>query len=84
MSQNETAKLTARATLDRMVNEAGAVQLDKMGADVVADLSNVPTLLIDQITRQNGLLVALLGPKMDLSVTAVSTGAGPDRCHANP
>ena len=80
VSQNETGKLTARATLDRMVNEAGAVQLDKMGADVVADFSNVPTLLIDQIAHQNGLLVALLGPKMGLSARAVSTG--PDQIDA--
>lgn len=74
-SQGEPGKLAARAKLDQLVNEVGAVQLDRMRADVAVDLSNIPTLLIDQIAGQNGRLLELLGPKIGLTAKTVSSGS---------
>lgn len=72
VSQNKPGELGVQIQLDQMFNEQGALQLDKMRADAAANLSNVPTLLIDQIAGQNGRLVDLLGAKMDLSAKAIS------------
>ena len=77
VSQNESGKLDVQATLDQLFDPQGALQLDKMRADVVASFTNVPTLLIDQIARQNGQLVNLFGPKIGLSASVKSSG--PDR-----
>ena len=76
VSQNKPGKLDVQATLDQMINLQGTLQLDKMRADVVANLTSVPTLLIDQIISQNGRLVNLLGPKVDLSARVKSSGSG--------
>ena len=75
VSQNKTGKFNIQATLDQLINPQGTLQLEKMRADAVANLTNVPTVLIDQIAHQNGQLVNLLGPNVDLSANVKSSGS---------
>ncbi|MDJ0956979.1 MAG: hypothetical protein QNI91_08990 [Arenicellales bacterium] len=77
VSKNESGRVDVQATLDQLFDQQGTLQLDKMHAEAVANFTNVPTLLIDQIARQNGQLVNLLGQKMGLSARVKSSG--PDR-----
>ncbi len=74
LTQGKPGQIEVQAKLDQLINQQGTLQLDKLRADVEANLSNVPTLLIDQLARQNGQLVSLLGSKVDLSARIKSSG----------
>ncbi len=77
VTQNKPGQLNIQGALIELFDRNGQVQLDKMRADVEANLTSVPTALIDQLAGQQGALVDLLGPKMDLQ--ALLKSSGPER-----
>ncbi len=74
VTQNKPGQLNVQGSLTELFDRAGQLQLDKMRADVEANLTSVPTALIDQLAGQQGALVDALGPKMDLKAQLASSG----------
>lgn len=58
------------ATLRALADAQGNLVTDKAVLDADADLSLFPTILLDQLTEQGGLMAELLGPTVSASATA--------------
>ncbi len=77
VTQNKPGNLKVQGTLSQLFDPQGRLQPDRMRADAEANLTSVPTALVDQLSGQEGLLVDLLGPKMN--VQALVKSSGPER-----
>ena len=62
------SKITA--TVRALSDPSGKVTSDKAVVDADADLSMFPTILIDQLANQGGLMAEVLGPTVSASATA--------------
>jgi hypothetical protein len=75
VTAGQPGKIAASGTVTDAITPAGKLQLDKLKADATAQLTNVPTALVDRLANQNGLLVDALGPTATIELAAKSTGA---------
>jgi hypothetical protein len=57
-----------------LYDAAGKLQWQKLKANVVAVVQGLPTPLIDRLAKQDGALVELVGPIINLSAAAQSSG----------
>jgi hypothetical protein len=74
-TRDRSGKLSARVDVADLFDTAGEWQPDKLRMDTDFALSGIPTVLIDQLTGQGGLLTDLLGEKIDMTLRAQSSGA---------
>ncbi|MBI1370518.1 MAG: hypothetical protein GC162_17925 [Planctomycetes bacterium] len=73
--KNQPGKIAVNADVSGLYNADKQLQLDKLKVNAKAQVQGVPTALIDQIAKQNGLIVEALGPIVNLDATATSTGS---------
>lgn len=71
----QPGRVEVNARLDDLFAATGRLQLDRVRADAVARVTNLPVGLVDRFTRQGGRLVEALGPTASLTATARSTDA---------
>lgn len=69
--QSQRGDLSMTANLNNALNKEGQFALDGAAGKVDAKLSGVPTAFVDALAGQGGQLVALLGPGVDVTTTAV-------------
>lgn len=69
-------QLLADAQVKNLFDAAGQPQFDKLTADAVARVNNVPTALLDRIASLEGQLVEALGPTANVSAVVVTASDG--------
>jgi len=72
--QGRKGGLHIDGSLRNLFNQAGRLQPDKIGADIVAELKTMPVVILDGIFGQQGLLLTALGPYIDMNATCKSVG----------
>lgn len=75
VTQKSPGKFSLRGDISELFDAGGAVQMDKLRLDAHAEMRDVPTAIVDRLAAQDGLLVDLLGAKIDLDLSAKSSGA---------
>ncbi|MDH3639566.1 MAG: hypothetical protein OES09_14060, partial [Gammaproteobacteria bacterium] len=75
VTQKKPGKFSLRGDVSDLFDAKGAMQFDKLRVDAQASMRDVPTVIVDQLAGQEGLLVDLLGAKIDLDLSAKSSGA---------
>jgi len=78
MGQAKTGTLVLKLAGRDLTDAAGVLQVDKSTLDVNLTLAGAPTKLLDTLARQNGLLVGLLGDRIDAVVLAQVAAAKAD------
>jgi len=79
---DQPGRLSVDGELASLFNEAGKMQLDKLTVDASAQITGVPTALLDRIPDKPGLLTDALGDVINLSATATTTGGETTRIDA--
>ncbi len=69
-------EIKADARVDQLFDSAGVYQLDRATAQINAGVKDLPIDLLDELTGQDGKLLALVGPIVNGSVEADITSAG--------
>ena len=75
VTQKTPGKFFLRGDLSDLFDARGVVQLDKLRVDAEGSMRDVPTAIVDRLAAQEGLLIDLLGAKIDLDLSAKSSGA---------
>ena len=65
-----TKPLVLRGTVDNTIGQDGVFQFDRGSLSFSADIKGVPTVLIDTLLNQKGVLVDLLGDTADVVASA--------------
>ncbi len=74
-SEGRVGRFELDAALRELFDSEGRLQTDRLQVDATASLSDLPTPLLDRLAGGDGLLVAALGPRINLSARA-SSGDG--------
>jgi len=69
-AQSTTKPLSLRGSIDNMIGANGAPDISKGVLTFNADIKGIPTVLIDTLSDQKGLLVDLLGDSTDVLASA--------------
>ncbi len=74
VTQESPGRFSLTGSVSDLFSGAGVLQLDKLRIDAQAELRDVPTVVIDRLAAQGGMLVDLLGDKLNLGLAATSSG----------
>lgn len=72
-SRNESGDLKISASIDELFRADGDFHWQDARINAEASIGGVPTIVLDNISGLDGLLVEALGPKFDLTTTAISS-----------
>ncbi|MCC5871663.1 MAG: hypothetical protein JJU22_04640 [Gammaproteobacteria bacterium] len=72
-SEGRTGRFDIDASVQDLFDDAGQLQTDRLKLQAQANIKDLPTPLVDRLAGTDGLLVAALGPRLDLDARA-STG----------
>ncbi|MCC5886258.1 MAG: hypothetical protein JJT88_07465 [Gammaproteobacteria bacterium] len=71
-SEGRTGRFEIDASVSDLFDGAGQLQTDRLQLQARANIKDLPTPLVDRIAGTDGLLVAALGPRLDLDARASS------------
>lgn len=71
-SEGRTGRFGIDASVREVFDAAGQLQTDRLQLQAHANIKDLPTPLVDRVAGTDGLLVAALGPRLDLDARATS------------
>ena len=72
LSEGRTGRFELDASLRELFDAAGQLQTDQLQLQAHANVEGLPTPLVDRLAGTDGLLLAVLGPRLDLDARASS------------
>lgn len=75
-SEGRTGRFEFEASLRELFDAAGRLQTDRLELQANANVEALPTPLLDRLAGSDGLLLSLLGPRLDLDARAESSDGG--------
>ncbi len=72
--EGQSGEIRVDADIKQLFAADGRTQMDKMQANIKANVDGLPIGPVDQILGQKGLLVAALGPRLNLKANALTSG----------
>ncbi|MEX2672977.1 MAG: hypothetical protein WD294_12805 [Phycisphaeraceae bacterium] len=73
--EDEQGDVQLAGTINDLYNAEGQLQWDQVQADLVAQVNNLPTVFVDRLAQQDGLLLEALGDRFSLRAETESVGA---------